>query len=51
VARLDPRVVRLERDRRSVTVANGAAVDMPVGASPRPGCTRSGRLYLRLADA
>jgi hypothetical protein len=51
VARLDPAVVRLERDRLYVIVANGAAVDVPVGASTRPGCTRSGRLYLRPADA
>ena len=51
VARLDPAVVRLERDRLSVTAANGAAVYVPVGASARPGCTRYGRLYLRLADA
>jgi hypothetical protein len=51
VARLDPRVVRLERDRLYVTAANGAAVYVPVGPSARPGCTRYGRLYLRLADA
>jgi hypothetical protein len=50
VARLDPAVVRLEHDRLYVTVANGAAVYVPVGPSPRPGCTRYGRLYRRLAD-
>jgi hypothetical protein len=49
VARLDPRVVRLERGRLSIEAANGAAVDVPVGPSPRPGCTRYGRLYLRPA--
>jgi hypothetical protein len=49
VARLDPRVVRLERGRLSIEAANGAAVDVPVGPSPRPGCTRSGRLSLRPA--
>jgi hypothetical protein len=51
VARLDPAVVRLEHDRLYVTVANGAAVYVPVGPSPRPGCTRYGRLYRRLTDA
>ena len=51
VARRDPAVVRLERDRLSVTAANGAAVDVPVGPSSRPGCTRYGRLYLHPADA
>jgi hypothetical protein len=51
VARLDPAVVRLERDRLSVTAANGTAVYVPVGASALPGCTRYGRLYLQLADA
>ncbi len=49
VARLDPRVVRLERGRLYVEAANGAAVYVPVGPSPRPGCTRYGRLYLRPA--
>ena len=47
VARLDPRVVRLERGRLYVEAANGAAVYAPVGPSPRPGCRRYGRLYLR----
>jgi hypothetical protein len=51
VARLDPRVVRLERDRLYIQAANGAAVYVPVGPSTRPGCTRYGRLYLRPADA
>ena len=51
VARRAPDLVRLERGRLYVQAANGAAVDVPVGPSPRPGCTRSGRLYLRLADA
>ena len=49
VARLDPRVVRLERGRLYVEAANGAAVYVPVGPSPRPGCRRYGRLYLRPA--
>jgi hypothetical protein len=44
VARLDAGVVRLERDRLSVAVAGGAAVDVPVGPSPRPGgAPRGGR--------
>jgi hypothetical protein len=47
VGRLDPDVVRLERGRLHVTVANGAAVYVPVGPSPWPGCTRYGRLYRR----
>jgi hypothetical protein len=51
VARLDPAVVRLERDRLYVTAANGVAVYVPVGPSARPGCTRYGRLYLRPTDA
>jgi hypothetical protein len=51
VARLDPGVVRLERDRLHVAAANGAAVYVPVGLSCRPGCTRYARLYLRQADA
>jgi hypothetical protein len=51
VARLDPAVVRLERDRLYIQTATGAAVYVPVGPSTRPGCTRYGRLYLRLADA
>jgi hypothetical protein len=51
VARLDPRVVRLERDRLYVQAANGVAVYVPVGPSSRPGCTRYGRLYRRLTDA
>ena len=50
VARLDPRVVRLERGRLYVEAANGAAVYVPVGPSSRPGCRRYGRLYRRLAD-
>jgi hypothetical protein len=52
VARLAPAlaaVVRLERGRLYVEAANGAAVYVPVGPSPRPGCTRYGRLYLRPA--
>jgi hypothetical protein len=52
VARLPPAlaaVVRLERGRLSIEAANGAAVYVPVGPSPRPGCTRYGRLYLRPA--
>jgi hypothetical protein len=51
VARLDPSVVRLERDRLSITAANGAAVYVPVGPSSGPGRARYGRLYLRQADA
>ena len=53
VARLAPALgaaVRLERGRLYVEAANGAAVYVPVGPSPRPGCTRYGRLYRRLAD-
>jgi hypothetical protein len=50
VARLDPNVVRLERGRLYVEAANGAAVYVPVGPSPWPGCRRYGRLYRRLAD-
>jgi hypothetical protein len=49
VARLAPRVVRLERGRLYVEAANGSAVYVPVGPSPRPGCRRYGRLYLRQA--
>jgi hypothetical protein len=44
-------VVRLERDRLSIQAANGTAVYVPVGCSARPGCVRSGRLYLRPLDA
>jgi hypothetical protein len=51
VARRDPAVVRLERDRLSIQAANGTAVYVPVGCSARPGCVRSGRLYLRPLDA
>jgi hypothetical protein len=51
VARLDPAVVRLERDRLFIQAANGVAVYVPVGPSARPGCLRYGRLYLRLLDA
>ena len=51
VARLDPAVVRLERDRLSIQAANGVAVYVPVGPSSRPDCVRYGRLYLRLPDA
>jgi hypothetical protein len=40
--------VRLERGRLYVAAANEAAVDVPVGPSPRPGCRRYGRLYRRL---
>jgi hypothetical protein len=47
VARLDPAVVRLERGRLYIEAANGTAVYVPVGPSPRPGCRRYGRLYLR----
>ena len=50
VARLDPAVARLERGRLYLEAANGAAVYVPVGPSQRPGCTRYGRLYRRLAD-
>jgi hypothetical protein len=50
VARLDPNVVRLERGRLYVEAANGAAVYVPVGPSPWPGCRRYGRLYRRLPD-
>jgi hypothetical protein len=54
VARLPPALaaaVRLERGRLYVEAANGAAVDVPVGPSPRPGCTRYGRLDRRLTDS
>ena len=51
VARRDPAVVRLERDRLYIEAANGVAVYVPVGPSARPGCTRYGRLYRRLTDA
>ena len=47
---LDPRVVRLERERLYITAANGVAVYVPVGPSPLPYCTRYGRLYRRLVD-
>jgi hypothetical protein len=53
VARLAPAraaAVRLERGRPDVEAANGSAVDVPVGPSPRPGCARYGRLYLRPVD-
>ena len=50
VSRLDPQVVRLERGRLYLEVANGAAVYVPVGPSLRPGCRRYGRLYLRRDD-
>ncbi len=33
---LDPGVVRLERERLSITAANGVAVYVPVGPSPLP---------------
>jgi hypothetical protein len=52
VARLAPALaaaVRLERGRLYVEAANGVAVYVPVGPSPRPGCRRYGRLYLRPA--
>ena len=51
VARLDPTVVRLERDRLSIQAANGVAVSVPVGPATRPGCVRYGRLYRRLTAA
>jgi hypothetical protein len=51
VARLDPRVVLLERGRLYVEAANGAAVYVLVGDSPRPGCRRYDRLYRRLTDS
>jgi hypothetical protein len=47
VARLDPKVARLERGRLYIEAANGAAVYVPVGPAPWPGCRRYGRLYLR----
>jgi hypothetical protein len=50
VALVDPDVVRLERERLYVSVANGVAVYVPVGPSPLPGCIRYGRLYLRRRD-
>ena len=52
VAQLAPALaaaVRLERGRLYVEAADGVAVYVPVGPSPRPGCTRYGRLYRRLA--
>ena len=54
VARLAPALgaaVRLERGRLYIEAANGAAVYVPVGPSPRPGCTRYGRLYRRLTNS
>jgi hypothetical protein len=51
VAGMPAGIVRLERGRLYVTVANGEAVYVPVGASPLPRCTRYGRLYLRRLDA
>ena len=54
VARLAPALaaaVRLERGRLYIEAANGAAVYVPVGPSPRPGCWRYGRLYRRLTDS
>ena len=54
VARFAPAlaaVVRLERGRLYVEAANGVAVYVPVGPSPRPGCTRYGRVYRRLTDS
>ena len=51
VARLDPAVVCLERDRLYIQAANGVAVYVPVGPAARPGCTRYGRLYRRLTAA
>jgi hypothetical protein len=53
VARLAPALaaaVRLARGRLHIEAANGVAVYVPVGPSPRPGGTRYGRLYLRPAD-
>jgi hypothetical protein len=50
VAYLDPRVVRLERGKLYLSVANGEAVYVPVGESALRGCRRFGRLYVRLAD-
>jgi hypothetical protein len=47
VPRIDPHVVHLQRGRLYVTVANGEAVYVPIGPSPRPPCMRYGRLYLR----
>jgi hypothetical protein len=46
VARLNQAVVRLERGRLYVEAANGRAVYVPIGPSPRPDCQRYARLYL-----
>ena len=49
VAQLDPWVVRIERRKLHISVANGEAVYVPVGRAALRGCTRYGRLYLRLS--
>jgi hypothetical protein len=50
VARLDPRVVRLERGKLYISMTNGEAVYVPVGESALRGCRRYGRLYVRMTD-
>ena len=50
VRRLDPNLIRLERDRLYIHVANGHAVYVPLGDSPLRGCRRYGRLFLRWRD-
>ena len=50
VSRLDPALVRLERERLYIEVANGRAVYILVGPSPWRCCWHYCRLYARLDD-
>ena len=43
-------LVRQERGRLYVAVADAEATYVPVGPSPLPDCTRYGRLYLRVPE-